>query len=272
MEENKLNAREEEAVHPQDPDAREEELVQPQELNDADFDEYINNIKNGTLTSAEPVGTTEEERDMPEARSDIDDSEEVYKSFKTQDEYQREIDSIIGSRLKAHREVSEKWNEVEEIARSIYGKDEQNATERLLQEFYMMASEKEGKTPEEFKETQALMRDAEKWRAQNAAHKHREAIYTKWQTEAAELRVSIPEFDLEKAFENPVFHNAMVNGASVAQAYIASTQQNTTAPKKRQTITQNANGGFTGAPVKRDPSAMSEAEFKEYIERLKDSL
>ena len=97
-----------------------------------------------------------------------------------------------------------------------------------------------------------------------------ENIVKQWQRDAEQLKLLVPDFSLETAIANPMFAEALKNGATVFEAY----KEISGAPKpeKRDEIFQNARSarrGTGGASL--NPAKLSSDEFKKYIENIKNA-
>ncbi len=101
-------------------------------------------------------------------------------------------------------------------------------------------------------------------------HQGRERIIAQWQRDAEELKHLVPDFDLSEAIRDENFVELLSNGYSVISAYAELMQGKKESPRKE--ITQNAQmarRGTGGSTV--NPSKLSRAEFKKYIENIRDN-
>lgn len=101
-------------------------------------------------------------------------------------------------------------------------------------------------------------------------------IISQWERDASQLKLIQPEFDFRTELQNnPLFRQLISNGMGVIEAYAASRPepQKEVPPKQaeRKPIQQNAQSpdGGTGTNT-RNPAKMSTAEFKQYIENIKN--
>lgn len=101
-----------------------------------------------------------------------------------------------------------------------------------------------------------------------AQNQERDAVIDKWQEDAANLAIAIPEFDFAKALQNEVFRRVLTSGGSVFEAYAEFAKM----PKQpaRNAILQNAQHSRrgTGDSVV-NPARLSSADFKKYIDNIK---
>ena len=102
-------------------------------------------------------------------------------------------------------------------------------------------------------------------------------IISQWERDAAQLKFIEPEFDFRTELQsNPQFRQLISQGMGVIEAYAASRPEKVKAepPKQaeRKPIKQNAQSpdGGTGTNT-RNPANMSSAEFKQYIENIRNS-
>ena len=102
-------------------------------------------------------------------------------------------------------------------------------------------------------------------------------IISQWERDATQLKFIEPEFDFRTELQsNPQFRQLISQGMGVIEAYASSRPQpqKQEPPKQaeRKPIKQNAQSpdGGTGTNT-RNPANMSSAEFKQYIENIRNS-
>ena len=282
-----------------------------EDMSDEEFDEYLNSVQNGTISrevqatesddnttdnddseagNTEPgrMASSEAKRnDQPgrmassEAKRNDqseEDTEKPFRVFKSQQEYQSEIDRIMGERLKKNRESINTLQELEAQALNFYGgEDGGSAVSQLIADLQSQNAERKGISVEDYnKQTQDSI-DAEKYRnEQERIHRQQEEINnikSRWNKESEELKSIIPDFDFEMAMRNRTFYEAVVKGSSISTAYLIANkaQAETQVEKpKRKPIRQNGATKNSGiGKVDRNIDAMSDDEFANYIEKLK---
>lgn len=298
MNENNLNAENEEAVQPQTDGAEvtevtQEEITEPQktvdEMSDDEFLSYIKSAQDGN------VEVQDKTADKPSAQDEIKDSEEdssegetgdadpasnedkPFKVFLTQTEYQSEFDRIIGERLKKSRESIETLEGLKRHALSFYGGDDgDTALRQLIEDLQQQNADKKGVSVEDYKQQSQDSMDAQKYREEQSRilseQERVTQIQQKWQTESEELKRIVPDFDFAKAMQNQAFYDSIINGMSVTGAYLAVNRQTAQAekPKARKPIPQNGNvKGSNAGKAEFNPAAMSDADFARYIEKIR---
>lgn len=96
----------------------------------------------------------------------------------------------------------------------------------------------------------------------------REKLILEWQRDAEQLKIIVPEFDLAQAVKDESFKEALINGATVFEAYAKTLKMPKAEP--REEIAQNARlprrGTGTGII---NPAKLSSKEFKKYIDNIK---
>lgn len=137
----------------------------------------------------------------------------------------------------------------------------------------VVISEKEYRRLKEIEKKHSAYGEEEK---QNASSENTNII-SQWERDAAQLKFIQPEFDFRTELQaNPKFRQLISNGMGVIEAYAASRPepQREEPPKQaeRKPIQQNAQtpDGGTGTNT-RNPAKMSSAEFKQYIENIRNS-
>lgn len=239
------------------------EVVSPQsvtEMSDEEFDAYIETAKEGGEVQATDENTGEA---VPaEAGED-----EAYISFRTKEELQEYQDKTIGNRLREIRESAERdrqgMRRLEELAGVRFGTDNAaEAIEKLSRELELQNSRDFGLTPQDY----ADMRNIKAIRDGISYNRRVEEISNEWRRQGDALKNIVPDFDLEKAFENAEFYNLVVNGRkTLAEAYPVLNKK-----PQRKAITEvgNLTNGVWGH-INRDVNSMSDSEFADYIKRCK---
>ncbi len=222
------------------------EVVSPQpieEMDDDAFEAYIESAK-------------EEEEPQETKSGDAEPAEnekKPYKSFATKEELQAYQDKTIGNRLKEIREAGERerkiFSEIYDFAKKRYAKDDGMEAINLL-----MAERKREDAMEDIKKS--------------LSHERRvEEITRDWEQQAEALKNIVPDFDLEKAFENPDFYKSVtMEQKTLAEAYpTLLKRQERRAIKEVGSLTNGVMGSIT-----HDIKSMSDKEFDDYIKKIKN--
>lgn len=290
MDEKNLNASFEEVVQPQDNGAETGEFTGSQaagrdieNMSDEDFASYIEMAQSGNVSEVQADDTA----NSPEADNNTQDDGEQsgdampaenvqpYKTFATHEEYQAEFDRVMGERLKKNRADMERLDGLRNLAMSFYGGEGDDALNSLIKDLREQNAEKAGVSAEEFDKQLRDSADARKYREQMKAQEEHQTrvkeIQDRWIRESADLKAVAPDFDFNKAMGNKAFYDNVINGMSVAAAYIAANSK-PAAPEqpKRKAIAQNGNAkGASIGKVTPNVDAMTDEEFMDYINRLK---
>lgn len=234
------------------------EVVSPRqidEMNDEQFEAYINSAKDGEV-QADFSGTTEPAANAENA---------PYMTFDTKEALQEYQNKTIGGRLREIREAAEKDREniskLYSLAKQKYGvESDADAARMLMGELAEENAENAGLSMAQY----SLMNELAAVRSEANYQKQVAQIQEDWKRQESALKNIIPTFSLEEAFENPDFYTAVVERhMSIAEAYPALKQHN---------ISEigNLTNGVSGY-VRRDVSSMSDSEFDEYIKKIKNS-
>lgn len=156
--------------------------------------------------------------------------------------------------------------------------------------FYQAGAERAGLDVNQYKENLRLKAEAERGRQITEAfeeQQRRQALFTQWETDAAELQQAFPSFDLGLEIENnKAFANLLDNGIDVRTAYISThlndvmtganayaqrtaTQQVVNSIQSRQA--RPMEGALSHAPAierKSDPSRLTDADLDEINRRV----
>lgn len=243
-----------------------EEVVSPQnieEMNDEEFDAYIESAKDrdGEVQASPGSGAAE-----PAEKSAEDGP---YMSFETKEELQEYQDRTIGRRLKEIREAGEREMRnikgVLELAKQKYKtSDDTRAITRLFEELEEQNARREGLSKSGYRAARELRSLKDKVNYQRRV----DAIRDEWTRQGEALRKIAPDFDLEKAFENPEFYTRVVDKRqTLAEAYSAIVKK---PPRRSISEIGNLKNGVAGH-ISHDVRSMSDAEFENYIRKIKNS-
>ena len=282
MEKKELNAESAEVVQPQDMGADIADTAQPQinidDMTDEEFFKYLETAQTEETDEPKRVNMSEVAEQTAEDTADTPDSEKdgaekasaPFKVYRSQEEWQSEIDGIIGKRLKSNREQTESYNKILSIAEDFYGKE--NALEGLIKDLRAQAAEKRSISPDEYAKRIELEEKARLYDEQTAlaeAQQKQAQTLRSWQTQSEELRKTVPDFDFEKALADTEFYDRIVKGYSVADAYNLTKKTAPSVPvSKRKPVKQGAlysqAGGSQGEI---DVSKMTDKEFDDYLKK-----
>lgn len=269
MKNEKTGVEERDLAHPKTERNKPAAEAQPQnnidEMSDEEFLAYLEEVSDGKKPLEEKAAAEAEE---PEEITEEAEAE-PFKSFETKEDYQRDFDERFNRRFKNHKEMEEVLN----LARDVYGGgDDRAVLERLKQSLIQDAAEEQGKTAEEYEEEAALRRKAAKYDELMKEQEERSSIMNRWLEDSEKIKGFNPDFDLEEALKNSEFRDNLVNrGMTVAEsAYALLNGGKKQAPER--SILQNASSGTQSASPKNDPSKLSEAEFKRYIDNIKGKI
>lgn len=101
--------------------------------------------------------------------------------------------------------------------------------------------------------------------------KMRDTLIKQWLRDAEQLKLLVPEFDLNEATANEAFANALSEGKTVFEAYAATAN----VPKKvqREEIAQNARSARRGTGTStHNPAKLSDKDFRAYIEKIRNGV
>lgn len=90
-----------------------------------------------------------------------------------------------------------------------------------------------------------------------------------WVRDAEQLKILVPEFDLEEAVKQPAFAEALLSGKTVIEAYkeLIGLPRN----EPREEIAQNARNARRGTGgATQNPAKLSDEDFKKYINNIKN--
>lgn len=206
-----------------------------------------------------------------------------FRTFATEEEYTRELDSAVSKAF--DKRFKEKENEknarILHAAKSYYGSETDDPLTALAEDLEQRAADTAKIPVEDFRKNRQLEEDAKAYREQQKREREQQerntSIISQWERDATQLKFIEPEFDFRIELQsNPQFRQLISQGMGVIEAYASSRPQPTKAepPKQaeRKPIKQNAQSpdGGTGTNT-RNPANMSSAEFKQYIENIRNS-
>lgn len=207
-------------------------------------------------------------------------TEAIQNRFKNQADLQAQIDGLSESLSPLYLNYGIKPGDIEGLQKAI-------ANDEKL---YEQGAEREGLTPEQYKENLRLQAEAERGRAITEAYEQQQrenAMFEQWETEAVELQTAFPNFDLGLEIEsNEEFAKLITSGVDVRTAFIsthmddilsgASAEASKQATEKVvSTIQSRANrpteNGIRHNPAiqrKSDPNKLSNTDIDEIMKRV----
>lgn len=280
-----------------DVDASTGEVVQPQNEIGADAE----NVP-GSTTEQEAAGgvgnaSPQEESNGQEASQDDGQenganevrpgNEQGFKTYATQQEWQADVDRIIGKRLGDMRGLKEQASAYQQLTtqlQELFGAaSADEAVELFSQQYAETMAAQQGITPEQFREHQELAQKARQFDEMQKEQQIRMQNQQKLSVIDAQvnaLRAKNPEFDMGKEVENPEFCRMVWNqGISVEDAYYLThkdalykqaqnaVMENIAAKQGR--IPENGTGKVPPTVNKINPEKLSFSEIDDILERVR---
>ncbi len=273
-------------------------------MSDEDFADYMNSVKGGK-SDAEPEYAepeyAEAEGPVPESEpeeTEPDNTETEYvetedaepeppkpfKTFATEDEYNGAINEAVNRRFAYDRDNAKTLGRIERAFKGLDTEAGDDWIDRIVNHFDEAAAERDEVPVDEYRQKRRDSEDLQRYRAAerhiNDQKDNMAKICERWKRENEELKEVAPDFDFVSAVEgNAAFKDALLKGASVAQAYLASGMaekkpevQPKQAKPKRAEIAQNAQTSARGTGEGRvNPASLSDKDFKAYINKIMNS-
>ncbi len=248
------------------------EVTEPQNMSKEDFEAYLRAIAEGSGEADEsaddeaienPDGEVNEPEETP-----INDA--AKKTFTQED-----VNRIVTERLARERakESKSKNNSplAQEALRFYGGDNEESAMEALLNDLKAQNADRMNVSPEEYEahsqiEEKARLYDEAQKKASDEENEVN-AIRERWERESQELKTIVSDFDFVREMAaNESFKQAILNGKSVALAYI---QSRGSEKQRRRGINQNARSSDTlTSSAQKDASRLPTDKFLEYIRKI----
>lgn len=214
------------------------------------------------------------------------------------DLFGREVQSIVGRRLKATEDTVKRYNEAKPILETLANKHGVKAGDlaslaAAIEEdssYFEEAAAKLDMTVPQYKNMLKDKRQIEELQGQVAALNNQEEanrILSRWEKESEGVKAVYPQYDLSTELANPQFEKLLNAGVDVRTAYevvhkdeiIPAAMQfaaQKTAAKVANAIRENGNrptegalGGQAAVVTKRDVNNMTKAERQELIRRAR---
>lgn len=243
--------------------------------------------------STSQVGSDEGGDDPGE---DIDAEFEELIKGKYKQQFDGRVHSIMQNRFKNAqdaKDVAAKWQGATAALAAMYGIDgtDPDALKDAIEKddgLFSAQAEAQGLTPEQFRENLRLRMDAQTGRnmqEQMRIEAEKQAKFQRWESEAAELTETFPNFDLAYELENEAFLDGLNRGLSVRDAFFVAHMDEIVAgsnaaakSEATQKVVDNFNqraarpaeNGASHKPAvirKTDPSKFTDADLDEIARR-----
>jgi hypothetical protein len=259
------------------------DVADPENMSDVDFNEYIDNIMSGVITDDDeelpqsPKATAPSEKE-PDA--DSDPEETVFKSFKSKEEYQAEIDRIVTNRVREHRQIKSEYDELANELKDFYGVDEpEEAVKRFKQQMLRQKADESGMSEDEYVAHSETERKVKAYDAMQEQQKKISETRSRLFGEAEQIKLTDKGFDLQSAYDTDAeFKADLDNTGSVYLAYANMVKRNATkatkktapAPvtKTKRAFKEGAVSTTAGGRVKTSAADLSDDEFDKYIKEI----
>ncbi|MEI3515948.1 MAG: hypothetical protein V8R50_01025 [Clostridia bacterium] len=248
--------------------------------------------------STSQVGSDEggDDPDGNELKEDIDAEFEELIKGKYKQQFDGRVHSIMQNRFKNAqdaKDVAAKWQGATAALAAMYGIDgtDPDALKDAIEKddgLFSAQAEAQGLTPEQFRENLRLRMDAQTGRnmqEQMRIEAEKQATFQRWESEAAELTETFPNFDLAYELENEAFLDGLNRGLSVRDAFFVAHMDEIVAgsnaaakSEATQKVVDNFNqraarpaeNGASHKPAvirKTDPSKFTDADLDEIARR-----
>ncbi len=247
--------------------------------------------------STSQVGSDEGGDDPDGAEpEDIDAEFEELIKGKYKQQFDSRVHGIMQNRFKNAqdaKDVAASWQKATAALAAMYGIDgtDPEALRNAIEKddgFFSAQAEAQGLTPEQFRENLRLRMDAQTGRnmqEQMRIEAEKQATFQRWESEAAELTETFPNFDLAYELENEAFFANLNRGLSVRDAFFVAhmdeivTGSNAAAKSEatqkvvdnfNQRAARPAENGASHKPAvirKTDPSKFTDADLDEIARR-----
>lgn len=234
--------------------------------------------------------------DGNEPEEDIDAEFEELIKGKYKQQFDGRVHSIMQNRFKNAqdaKDVAAKWQGATAALAAMYGIDgtDPDALKDAIEKddgLFSAQAEAQGLTPEQFRENLRLRMDAQTGRnmqEQMRIEAEKQAMFQRWESEAAELTETFPNFDLAYELENEAFLDGLSRGLSVRDAFFVAHMDEIVAgsnaaakSEATQKVVDNFNqraarpaeNGASHKPAvirKTDPSKFTDADLDEIARR-----
>lgn len=257
-----------------------------------DSDDYGGGVSDSIGKTSEESGQTTGPSAMQEKVNDTEGdngeqtqaANQAFRTFETQQQWQAEIDRIIGDRLKNTHKVMDEYDALKRTLSDYYGaKDADEAVRLFREDIEGQMAEREGVNVDVYRRVQNAEQENAQYRRQleaiNEARREEQrqaqarAIQADWENQAAELKKAVSDFDLKANMQNSEFADYVVNrGLSIADAYYLTrrAEQMTKASQRQERRPIHENGAMqktSGGSAYTDINKLSDSDFEKYLEK-----
>ena len=258
------------------------DVADPENMSDVDFNEYIDNIMSGAITDDDdelpqpPKATAPSEKE-PDADSDPEES--VFKTFKSKEEYQAEIDRIVTNRVREHRQIKSEYDELASELMEFYDVDEpEEAVKRFKEQMLRRKADENGMSEDEYRSHSEKEKKVKAYDAMQEQQQRVADVRTRLFFEAEQIKQNDKSFDLQKVYDSDAqFKTDLDNTGSVYLAYANLTKRQATkpaakktapAPNKQRSFKEGAVSTTATGRVKTSAADLSDEEFDKYINNI----
>ncbi len=277
------NGEDGEVADSNDDNSEKPEVADRAEMSDVDFDEYIDNIMSGAITDDDdelpqsPKATAPSEKE-PDAESIPEET--VFKTFKSKEEYQAEVDGIIQKRMRKHRQIESDYNELANELKDFYGVDEpEEAVKRFKQQMLRQKADESGMSEDEYMAHSETERKVKAYDAMQEQQKRVVEVRARLFGEAEQIKQTDKGFDLQSVYDTDAeFKTDLDNTGSVYLAYANMVKRNATkatkktapapAAKARRAFKEGAVSTTASGRVTTSAADLSDEEFDKYINNI----
>lgn len=189
-----------------------------------------------------------------EVHEEVDTKAEFESLIKGQyaSEFQNAVQGIMNQRFKNTENYQETIANYEQAIAPLYAlyglkSGDVNGLKAAVERddsLYTQKADQEGITAQQFRENLRLKMEAEQGRAfreQMEQEARKRDTFARWDREAAELKITLPNFDLTSELQNPEFQDALNRGNSVRDAFFIAHMQEILSGTQAETRDQTAN-------------------------------
>lgn len=259
-----------------------------------DEDDAIDNEDAESTEEEDPdVDDTDDTEEVDEESDDAeeeDQEEKPFMVFKSKDEHQKYMDTVIGKRLGEQRELSKKIEQQENllgIFQQYYGVTDIAGLEKKADELLDDIAYKKGTTKDELIKQQQMQAELKQYKTMQEVLK-KQAFENALKADCSKLAKANPDLysdiDSDELMQNRSFIGMLANGVPFKQAYDALNvdkllEKQTSKAKKKviddvkakgTRITENATKKSKAASMKIDVSKLSDKQLEELTERARN--
>lgn len=292
-----LNVEDEDTLTPEDiENMSDEEFNEYLESGrETDLDEDLEDLEGEEEKTEEEYEETDLDTTPEDDKAEPETKAEPFKTFETEADYEAEIEKRVNEAMenqpKSEDEEKGAVDRIRRIAKKFYGESDK-PLEDIAMELEKQYAEQNEIDVDKFRTDMANEEDAEKWRSQekekadkekldkeknDELEKGKKELLDRLNREARDLKFVVNDFDFAEALKEPEFVKAIKEKKSVAEAY------SMIAKKKAEPEEKDADGTSGNDPVETirnsakgtgggivNPAKLSSADFKKYIDNIKN--